>query len=66
MVCVLLLSYENLLYYKFIFKLHAYVYAIYFQMYNLNFPCVPLLPRKKIVAITYDSTLVIIKVHINK
>ena len=27
-------------------------------MYNLNCLCFPLLPRKKIVALTYDSTLV--------
>jgi hypothetical protein len=27
-------------------------------MYNLNFLYFPLLPRKKIVAMTYDSTLV--------
>ena len=30
-------------------------------MYNLNFLCFPFLPKKKIVATTYDSTLVYVR-----
>ena len=38
--------------------LQAPCISTYFQVYNLNFLCFSLLPRKKIVVVTYDSTVV--------